>query len=235
MNIFNFKRFRKKDSYSIISHNTIAELERFKENIKNCNYQILDEEATTKSKLFEYYNQYLDTIYMPLRNVLNCSVFTVDNEIRAMFGHVLDSISDDEGDYNIQKAHGHLRRAIIDVFKITCNNIDLFYNDWLKRYYKYDFRNTHSEFLREFSQRYYTAKNQYQTAQDSECVGSDKIHKNNILGNYANAAYSYIEMLLYYAQNEKSIKKMKREADIRGSLIVLINVISFALAIHPLI
>lgn len=158
MNIFNFKRFRKKDSYSIISHNTIAELERFKENIKNCNYQILDEEATTKSKLFEYYNQYLDTIYMPLRNVLNCSVFTVDNEIRAMFGHVLDSISDDEGDYNIQKAHGHLRRAIIDVFKITCNNIDLFYNDWLKRYYKYDFRNTHSEFLREFSQRYYTAK-----------------------------------------------------------------------------
>ena len=37
MNIFNFKRFRKKDSYSIISYNTIAELERFKENIKNYN------------------------------------------------------------------------------------------------------------------------------------------------------------------------------------------------------
>lgn len=212
---------------------TNADLESIKDIKKHLNsydYIKLETPPKNANELLSYYYIYTDPVYSSLKNLLDCFTFVVDNEIRAMLGHILDFDSKNRDDKNIDKAYGHFRRLNIDIFKILCDKLDLFYNNWLEQYYKYDFRGCNATFLQKLGDKYYKAKKQYTVAQTQERVGSDRLH-HRILELYSTAALSYIEMLEYYAANYKTIKSIKIVSNMSMIISVILNLIMLIAAV----
>lgn len=188
------------------------------ENLKNAvdcyDSSKLESAPKTDRELFDYFLSNTDKVYNGLRNLLNRSGLVVDNEIRAMLGHILDIDINNSNDINLEKAYGHFRRLNIDIFKIICDEFDKFYNDWLNKHYKYDFRNVKGNFLKEFAVIYYHAKKYYTIAQLNERTGSDRMH-HSVLSDYSKAAGEYIKMVYFYLQYRNEIERVKHCTDIK--------------------
>ena len=207
--------------------------------LREYNYTLLEIEPTNIKCLSEYYVNYSDKIYCKIRNLFGVSLFVIDNEIRAMLGHIFEYDPNIKDDSNLQKAYGHFRRFNLDSFKIICDELDAFYNNWLKTHYKYDFRDINKDFMEKFARKYYIAKESYTNAQLREHVGSDR-NKNakegktgntnneveyvddntakdnhSVLRDYSIASMNYVDMLCYYLEYRPKIEKAKDFAVIK--------------------
>ena len=191
-----------------------------------------------KTELLEKYQKYTELLYQYLRTVSGDFIFPVNNEIRAMLGHLSEYVeSDEKKDKELQRAYGHLRRINLDALKIICDDFDKFFSKKMKKIYKYDYRDTLKSFLKIYAEKYFTAKNKYIDAQTKESVGSDSEKENddktgeehNVILLYFDAAKEYIELKQYYEKYRKDIIKVKLQANI-GKIISFL-VIGFCLIV----
>lgn len=174
--------------------------------------EVLNTSPETEKELLSMYQKYSDVLYQYLRLIIDNFIHTLNNEIRAMFGHLAEyRISNSSWDKReLDKAYGHFRRLNLDALKILCNEFDRSLSVKLKKQYSYDYRDICVNYLEEFSQKYFSAKRLYIKAQQEERVGSDsRVH--NIIELYYNAAKEYILLKQYYEEKKKSIQMVKRK------------------------
>ncbi len=232
MRIFDFEIICKRKHYTVVSKEDSKFVEHLKNIIIAYNSKSLEKPPESVDELLRYYTDNFDEMYSETRNILGCSPFVVDNEIRAMLGHIFEYNFQDDQDDNLDKAYGHFRRLNIDTFKIICDKFDLFYVRWLERHYKYEFRSMDKDFLLGFAEKYYAAKTEYTKAQSKEHVGSDRRH-HSILEDYRVAALKYVEMMQFYLIYEEEVKKIKIKTDVKKFVSYVIDAILLIAAIVP--
>lgn len=154
---------------------------------------------STEKELYDYYVNNTDPVISWARKITDDNIFVLGNEIRAMFGHLADYRQDPTRKKNLENAYGHFRRLNIDTFKILCDEFDKFFLIQLKKYYHLDLRNIDRNYLEDFSNEYFNAKDAYIEAQQKEHVGSD-MHENIILL-YHKAASCYAKVYKNFYEN----------------------------------
>ena len=172
----------------------------------------VEQRPKTEDELFDIYVTSTDPILDFTKDLLKLDTKALDNEVRAMFGHLSEyRLSDGKDRGELQKAYGHFRRLNIDMFKIICDEFDKALLHWLKKYSHYDYRNMKEDFLKALVQQYLKAHSEYLNAQQEERVGSD-YNKHQIVSIYHSAAKQYIDVWRLLAQYKKQtvIVKIKR-------------------------
>lgn len=106
---------------------SLQHIPRLKEFLLKYDYEKLETPPCSIKELSMYYLKYTDPIYAAFREVIDFSPLVIDNEIRATLGHLLEYDDTNSEDKNLEKAYGHFRRFNIDIFKLICNELDLFY------------------------------------------------------------------------------------------------------------
>lgn len=201
--------------------------------IKSYNPITVNIQPKTERELLNIYYKYTDVLYQYLRYNVDNFMHALNNEIRAMLGHLAEYRISDTGDKrDLDKAYGHFRRLNLDALKILCDEFDRTLSKKLKQQYKYDYRNTCADYLKEFGERYIKAKNLYIKAQEDERVGCDS-HTHNIIKLYYDAAKEYILLKQYYDSKKKVIQKAKREIIIKRfimGILTVIGIVSSALS-----
>lgn len=179
--------------------------------VKQFDPELLDKAPNSEKDLMAMYNKHSDVLYLYLQETVNPFLLPLSNELRAMLGHIAiyRVANPDASKRELDKAYGHFRRFSIDALKILCDEFDRSLSRELKNQYTYDYREFCVDYLKEYSSRYFKAKNLYLKAQREERVGSDyKVH--NLIGLYYDAAKEYIQLKCYYQQYKPDILRVKR-------------------------
>lgn len=138
-----------------------------------------------------------------------------------MLGHIAEYRINNDGTKNdLEKANGHFRRMTLDILKVICDVFDESLLSNLKKSYKTDFRNINKDYLEEYSEQYFKAKNYYIQAQSDERTGADS-NKHNIISKYYLAAKSYIRLKQYKDNNKEAQRSVLISRCIACGLIVI--------------
>lgn len=198
--------------------------EKFQESIQNFNALQLEIEPKTPSQIYRYY-QYIDKLYIWIKKAYCNDLSVLNNEMRAILGHLSEyNALHDAPTQNLTKAYGHLRRLSIDTLKITCNGLDLFFQEWINKYSHYDFRDTDGQYMPRYMKLYYSAHRQYMKVQKIESNGSDRQH--HIIKEYYEVVKLY-QILYQYHLNARRRKIERRVRLIQISQFFCIGGISF--------
>ncbi len=202
--------------------------ERYIEIFENYKSAIIEQRPNTEDALFDLYVIYTDPILDFTKRLLQHNTVTLNNEVRAMFGHLSEyRLSDGEDRNELQKAYGHFRRLNIDMFKLLCDEFDKAFLRWLKKFSHYEYRNMKSDFLHSLVQQYLKAHSEYLNAQKQERVGSD-FEKHKIIDMYYSAAMQYMlawELLSKYKKQTIKIKWIRIAKVSVSSLSMLAGII----------
>lgn len=167
--------------------------------------EVIDHEPSTLIELMQAYILYTDTLYQYLRIICSTYYDSLNNEIRAILGHLSEYRINNIGTkIELDKAYGHFRRFNLDALKILCDEFDRSFLIILKKQYKYDYRSSCLNYLNEFAMLYFKARNFYINAQQGESVGSDR-GKHNVIASYYKAAKEYILLKRYYEKHKKEV------------------------------
>lgn len=170
---------------------------------------VIEQRPVTEESLYNIYVENTDPILFFAKKLLRRKTVVLDNEVRAMFGHLSEyRLSDSTDRGELQKAYGHFRRLNIDMFKIICDEFDKAFLLWLKKYSHYDYRNIKNDFLESLVQKYLSAHKDYLKAQQEERVGSD-YDKHQIVSLYYLAAKQYIDAWELLSKYKKQTAKVK--------------------------
>ena len=186
----------------------------------------------TEKELLKLYQNNTYLLYQYISHQVSYFLYGLNNEIRAMFGHLADyRTTNDCMKRELDKAYGHFRRTNLDAFKILCDEYDKTFSKIIKKQYKYDLRNAETQdYLKEFGNLYFSAKSKYLETQQQERVGSDsEVH--NIVAIYHNAAKEYINLKKLYVDNKKQIRKIKFKTNVEKVLDTIILLISIFVAL----
>ena len=187
--------------------------------LNNYNYGQIDILPDTENQLFRYYHDNAILLLNYYHEVMSEPAFELTNEIRAMFGHLVDyRLKTDPLRENLQKAYGHFRRLNIDAFKILCDEYDKVFSQKVTNLYKYDYRSVAANYLRTYLELYFEARNLYLDAQNNESLGKNS---NNVYEYYFKALVAYIKLKNYYIKNKEVVEKRKRKSITFKTLSVL--------------
>lgn len=196
----------------------------------------INEQPKTEQDLLSLYCEYSDLLYQYVRCVIKPYLYPLNNEIRAMFGHLAEcKISPTSTTkLDLEKAYGHFRRLNLDLFKLICNGFDQTLSKKMKKQYRYDFRNSCSGYLKEYSSRYFEAKRLYINAQEEERLGCDS-DKHNVILLYYKAATEYIKLKQYYQENKCMVIKTKMKSITIKTVLGITGILGVLLTIVDLI
>jgi len=178
---------------------------------------LINSEPKSVEELFNMYQQHTDILYQYVRLNINYFMFSLNNEIRAIFGHISEyEVSNDPKikERELEDAYGHFRRLNLDAFKYVCNKYDMVLFKEMKKQYKFDYRNVKVGYLKEYAKKYFEAKTAYIQAQQEERVGSDR-NVHNVIQLYHTAAKAYIELLHFSENNKDTINKEQFKAKMK--------------------
>ena len=194
-----------------INISLLVEGEKFLKILDKYDSEAVNAVSNTEQELLQKYNNFTNDILIYAKRIADDHIFFLNNEIRAMFGHLADyrANNDNDSKANLHDAYTHFRRLNIDIFKVLCDEFDKFCLMVLERYYHYDFRNLRQDFLEDYAVKYFSAKQKYEDAKHEENVGSNR--KNNLVSFYYKAVYSYVEAFKFYQEHEKKIKNTKKK------------------------
>lgn len=163
-------------------------------------------------------------------------------DIRDCFGHLCDAVTRTEQTFekrrsNVENAHRHLRRFILDCYKIQC----IWYRDQLRAFdKKYRWSNLNDvrdgRFRPEYTELRDSAKNAFQKAQRAERPGNnDRALEGDSLDDvyelYERALNDYMKTLRYIEEARPAVERVAYK-DIRRTVISVLGwVISAVLAI----
>lgn len=203
---------------------TVEELENYI--IAEFNADLINQRPATVADLLKYYSENTYYIYQYLKLVTDKQLDFASNELRAMLGHIAEYRINHDGTKNdLEKSYGHFRRMTLDILKVICDVFDESLLSNLKKLYKTDFRNINKDYLKEYSEQYFKAKNYYVQAQSDERTGADS-NKHNIISKYYLAAVSYIRLKQYKDRNKKAQRSVLISHCI-GCGLVVIGVLGF--------
>lgn len=177
---------------------------------------VLNTTPKSEKELLNMYQKYTDVLYQYLRLCIDDFMHALNNEIRAILGHLAEyrTIPETRDKRNLDKAYGHFRRLNLDALKILCDEFDRGLSVNLKKQYSYDYRDVCVDYLKVYAERYFKAKHLYIEAQQKERVGCDRdVH--NIIELYYVAAKEYILLKKFYDEKKKDILKTKRRLIIK--------------------
>lgn len=198
---------------------TVEELENYI--ISEFDADLINQKPATVDELLKYYSENTYYIYQYLKSVTDKQLDFASNELRAMLGHIAEYRINNDGTKNdLEKAKGHFRRMTLDILKVICDVFDESLLSNLKKSYKTDFRNINKDYLEEYSEQYFKAKNYYIQAQSDERTGADS-NKHNIISKYYLAAKSYIRLKQYKDNNEEAQRSVLISRCIACGLIVI--------------
>lgn len=183
----------------------------------------------TEVELLKKYDDYTAPVLKYAKMFVSDGIFPLGNEVRAMFGHLADYRIKGEGKTNLEDAYGHYRRLNIDVLKIFCDEFDKFFLSELKHTYHYDFRNVRAGYLKNFAQKYFSAKKSYMSAKYKENVGNDR--PSDVISPYFQAVYSYAKLYEFFKENKKGIKAAKVKAISVYAVELIISLLGIAMSI----
>lgn len=208
----------------------IKELEKFL--LEAYDVDVINTIPYTEKDLLKRYQQYSDVLYQYVRLTVNHFLHAINNEIRALFGHLSEyRVSETSpGKVDLEKAYGHFRRLNLDALKILCNEFDNSLSKILQKQCKYDYRSVNANYLHNFGQQYIDAKNSYIEAQKAECVGSDS-YAHNIIALYHDAAKKYIYLKKFYQDNKKEIQRTQRKIIVRKALLALMTIFGIVVSL----
>ena len=193
--------------------------------------KFIDKTPKSEQELMKKYEQSF-YLYQYVTARIDRNAVPLNNEIRAMFGHIAEYRTIDESmvKTNLSKAYGHFRRLNIDSFKLICDEFDKSLYQTLIKEYKYDYRNVIKGYLKEFGEMYICARNLYLEAQKMERVGCDSgVH--NVIELYHNAAKKYLELKKYYVKHKDQIKNIYVSAIAKKSIQLFITVFGIIVTI----
>ena len=104
--------------------------EEFRKALEAFDAEALEEEVTCPSDIYRYYG-FIDRMYVWLKNAYESDLQSLENEMRAILGHMSEYSLDES---NLQKAYGHIRRLSTDTLKILCNGLDLEFEEWILKH-----------------------------------------------------------------------------------------------------
>lgn len=191
---------------------------------------IINVHPLTEKDLFDRYENYTDPLLAYVRIMNTDNVFVLGNEARAMFGHIADYRLDPSERKNLLDAYGHFRRLNLDAFKIICDELDEFLFSYFQKHYHYDYRNVRSNFLLQYSEKYFAAQKAYLNAQLKEQTGSDRL-VGNIINEYFLAAGLYVDLFLFLQNNNVGLEKTKWKSIIRNAFVIISSVLGIVLSI----
>lgn len=182
-------------------------------------------------------------------NVLNDTTLMYDQlpdgmlgDIRDCFGHLCDAVMRTDQPLekrcsNIDNAHNHLRRFILDCYKLQC----IWYRDQLRDFddkYRWsdlsDVRD--GQFRSEYTRLKGAAKNAFQEAQRAERPGNnDRIeeleHLDDVYALYEKALVAYLEAFLYVEETLPAVERAAHKDTRRTVISVLGWIIGIGMTI----
>lgn len=183
--------------------------ENFQRAFNKFNPSELEKDPKNIKDIYIHYN-YVDDMYIWLKQTYENSMCVLSNEIRAILGHISEyDIQSDKGLKNLEKAGGHLRRLSIDTLKILCDGFDKTFLLWINKYSKFDYSNIDQDYLPEYVNLYNEAHTKYLDVQKNENLGSDK--ENAIIVKYYATAQLYCELYKHHQKERRlHIEKMAK-------------------------
>ena len=154
---------------------------------------------TDPAQIYSYYNE-ADKLYVWLKNAYDTNLPSVENEIRAILGHMSEYEYDQD---NLQKAYGHIRRMCIDILKILCNGFDREFEEWIMIHAPFDYNDQDNLYIPEYVKMYTIAHQKYLDTQQKENLGSNR--NNHIVERYYEVAVLYGALYKYHI-NQRRIK-----------------------------
>ena len=229
-----------------------AELEKgILESYEAC---LLNTIPKSEAELFQRYQKNTEILYQYLRAVTVDFIYPLNNEIRAMFGHLAELSKSEYRDVReLERANGHFRRLNIDALKMICDDFDKYFWKKLNKHSKYDYRNVDSKYLEEFGAKYFKAQKAYLNAQENESVGSDskdevgkeelsekdkKVQQHNVIKLYHDAVKEYILLKQFYMGRRRIIESEQRKTNFKkivSGVIVAFGLVISAWEIKPTI
>lgn len=199
--------------------------------------QFLNRTPETELDFFKMYARHSDFLFSYIDLLIDdeCIKYPLINEMRSMLGHICAyRIQCDTTKRDLDKAYGHLRRFTVDCFKRVCNEFDKTLSRELRRQCRYDFREECNGYLREYGEKYFSARNKYLDAQLSEKSGSNLNHE-NIIAKYHEAAKEYIELKQYYESLKKQIHWIRFKVIVRSVGFAVVTLVSIIVTIAGLV
>lgn len=203
---------------------TVSQLEEYILNYFDADK--INQKPETVSDLLRYYKDTTDYLYQYLRCVSDKELIFASNELRAALGHIAEYRINNDGTKNdLEKAYGHFRRMTLDILKVICDVFDESLLRFFKKACKVDFRNVDNEFLKDYSQSYFKAKQLYLSAQSDERTGADS-EKHNVIEKYLLAAKEYIK-LKQYKDCHPEIQTTIRSSKLIKIIVIAVGIIGF--------
>lgn len=203
---------------------TVSQLEEYI--LNDFDAEEINQKPKTVSDLLRYYKDTTDYLYQYLRCVSDKELIFASNELRAALGHIAEYRINNDGTKNdLEKAYGHFRRMTLDILKVICDVFDDSLLRFFKKACKVDFRNVDKDFLKDYSQSYFKAKQLYLSAQADERTGADS-DKHNVIEKYLSAAKEYIKLKRYKDCHPK-IQTMIRLSKLIKIFVIAMCVIGF--------
>lgn len=168
---------------------------------------IINETPMSSIMLYNYYYDHTKYLIDYVESEFNEVPYVLNNEIRAMFGHLSKhSTRFDLSNFELKKAYGHFRRLNLDAFKLLCNEYDIFFSSFLNKSYKYSFKKIDKDFILNYATAYYLARKKYLDAQNCESVGSNS--DENVYKAYLEAFQKYMELKEIHMNKIKDINEI---------------------------
>lgn len=210
---------------------SITNLEKFL--LEEFDTNSINNTPKTEQELLVRYAKYTDILYQYIRVTINPFVHPLNNEIRAIYGHLAEYRMSENTKCtkrDLEKAYGHFRRFNLDALKILCDEFDSSLWKILQKQYRYDYRDSCIDYLKNFGIRYFRAKELYIKAQKAERLGCDSpVH--NIIELYYVAAKEYIQLKQYYQKNKKIIHRTKMNTIIKQIIVSVLGILGIAVSI----
>ena len=172
-------------------------------------------------EVFRIYIEDINTFIIRFETVENEFPIEVQNEIRAIYGHLIRAtMSTDETiiTENIRKMKSHSKRALLDCFKYTSIALADEYTDFMKRYSGVDLTFIENgEFLRRIVDLYNRGREKLQNAKRAE---TSNLKSEELYELYQNAYNEFEKLHMELAKAEESAAFLEHKASRKDKITI---------------